>query len=166
MNSVHLRKLSNEKLWSLLKPQFEKNNISLPENKEFVQRALNVFKEKMETLGDATKLFCPIDDKFFKVSEESGAVLKWETSPKVLLAWKNRLERMDSEFMTTEEFKEIQDHIKLQLGVKGGPLFMPVRIAVIGQPRGSDLQSLVPLLSRQSLLMRVEKVISFCQTVS
>ncbi len=160
MNSVHLRQLSNERLWSLLKPLFEKKNICLPENREFIERVLNVFKEKMETLNDAPALLSPIDDEFFEISDEAQSVLQWETSSKVLLAWRTQVEKMNSQFMTKEEFRQIQDHIKIRAAVNGKQLFMPIRVAVIGQPQGVDLQSLVPLIARESLLKRVEKVIN------
>ena len=161
MNSVHLRKLSNEKLWNLLKPRFEKENICLPEESVFIEKALNIFKEKMETLDDALKLLAPIDDSFFKISGEAELVLKWETSLVVLSSWKAFLEEMNSPSMTKEEFVKIQNQIKNRASIKGKQLFMPIRVAVIGQPHGADLQSLIPLIPGKSLLKRVEKVISY-----
>ncbi len=71
---------------------------------------------------------------------------------------------MNSQFMTKEEFISIQDQIKQQASVKGKQLFMPIRVAVIGQPHGTDLQSLVPLISGKSLLERVQKVIHYSET--
>jgi nondiscriminating glutamyl-tRNA synthetase len=35
-------------------------------------------------------------------------------------------------------------------------LFMPIRVAVIGQPHGTELKTLVPLLNKSSLIKRVE----------
>ncbi len=166
MNSVYLRKLSNEKLWSLLKPRLKKENICLPENEEFIEKVLNVFKEKMETLNDAIKLLAPIDDTFFGISEEAKPVLQWETSPKVLSAWKIQMENMKSQFMTKEEFISIQNQVKQQASVKGKQLFMPIRVAVIGQPHGADLQSLVPLVPVKSLLKRVREVIDYSKIFS
>ncbi|MES2963402.1 MAG: glutamate--tRNA ligase, partial [Bdellovibrionota bacterium] len=50
--------------------------------------------------------------------------------------------------------------VKTEAGVKGKQLFMPIRVAVIGQPHGAELKILVPLLPKSSLLKRVETAIS------
>ena len=166
MNSVYLRKLSHKKFWTLLKPRLEKEKVCLPEEDIFMEKAFNVFKEKMETLDDGLKLLAPVDDNFFKISEEAIPILKWETSFGVLSAWKSFLEEMDSPFMTKKEFMKLQDQIKIQISVKGKQLFMPIRVAVIGQPQGVDLQSLVPLIPLKSLLKRVDEVIHYIGTLS
>ena len=157
MNSVHLRKIPNTRLWKMLQTILEKENICLPDEKGFVDKMLDLFKSKMEVLNDAVELLRPIDENFFKISEEAQPVLDWEMSPKILKAWRGWVKKMDSKYMTADEFSEIQDKIRLEVEVKGRHLFMPIRVAVIGKPQGSDLKSLVPLIEKNSLLNRVEK---------
>ncbi len=157
MNSVHLRALDNSVLWDLLKPLFERENISLPESEDFIHKSLDIFKPKMETLVDAPELYRPIDGKLFEVTEEGQEVLNWEETQKVLNAWEEELKLNHALYLTGEEFDEIQNRVKEKAGVKGKHLFMPIRVAVIGKPHGADLKSLVPLIERQSLLARVKK---------
>lgn len=157
MNSVHLRNMDNQKLWNELKPLFEKENISLPENEDFIHKSLGIFKPKMETLADAPELFRPIDGKLFEVTEEAGEVLAWETTPQVFEAWEEEIQKHHNMYLTPEEFDEAQNHVKEKVGVKGKQLFMPIRVAVIGKPHGADLKSLVPLIERESLLTRVKQ---------
>lgn len=159
MNSVHLRELPHQKLWTLLKPIFEKENITLPESEDFVDKALSIFKTKMETLNDAVELFRPIDFKFFEVSEEAQDVLSWESSKKVFETWAGELNKMNAMYMTADEFEAAQNAVKAEAGVKGKHLFMPIRVAIIGKPHGADLKSLVPLIDKESLLKRVQAVL-------
>lgn len=158
MNATHLRSLSHSKLWGLLKPLFERENISLPESEEFIDKSLTIFKTKMETLVDAVELYRPIDSKYFEVSEEAQEVLGWEESPKVFAAWLAELKKLTSMYLSEDEFGEIQNTVKSVAGVKGKQLFMPIRVAVIGKPHGADLKMLVPLIERESLIKRVEQV--------
>ena len=159
MNATHLRAMPHAKLWSLLKPILEKENISLPESEDFIDKSLTMFKTKMETLNDAVELFRPIDIKFFELSEEASEVLSWETTKKVFQAWKSELVKLTSMYLTVEEFEEVQNKVKAEARVKGKRLFMPIRVAIIGKPHGADLKMLVPLIERESLIKRVEKAL-------
>lgn len=156
MNSVYLRELPHQKLWDHLKPLFDRENITLPESEDFIDKALTIFKTKMETFNDAIELFRPIDFKHFEVSEEAKEVLEWEETAKVFATWKSIVKAMAGMYMTAEEFDEAQNKVKEQAGVKGKKLFMPIRVAIIGKPHGADLKSLVPLIDKDSLLKRVE----------
>ncbi|MEM7647512.1 MAG: glutamate--tRNA ligase, partial [Pseudomonadota bacterium] len=71
----------------------------------------------------------------------------------------SQLKAMTSLFLTAEEFGEVQNKVKTEAGVKGKQLFMPIRVAIIGKPHGADLQSLVPLIDRESLIKRVDKAL-------
>ena len=61
--------------------------------------------------------------------------------------------------MSDEEFSEAQNKVKVEAGVKGKQLFMPIRVAIIGKPHGADLKMLVPLIDKDSLLKRVDQVL-------
>lgn len=159
MNAMHLRALDHSELWGLLQPILKKNSIECPQSMEWVNRALSVFKTSMETLNDAIELFRPIDDSGFKIHDEAKEVFAWDTSRKVWQAWKDALEKAP-DYLTSEQFDQLQNQIKDQTSVKGKNLFMPIRVSVIGKPHGSELKTLVPLIHRQSLISRVEKCLN------
>jgi nondiscriminating glutamyl-tRNA synthetase len=152
--------MANHDLWGALKPLLQKENITLPESEDFIDKSLTIFKPKMETLLDAIELFRPIDSKFFDIGEDSQEVLQWETTPDVFKVWMQQLIAMRSMFITAEEFTEIQNQVKETVGVKGKHLFMPIRVAIIGKPHGADLKMLVPLIERESLIKRAEKAVA------
>jgi len=62
--------------------------------------------------------------------------------------------------ITEPEFVEIQNKVKEKSGQKGKFLFMPMRVAVIGKPHGTELKLLVPLLSKDALINRAKKCLA------
>ena len=46
---------------------------------------------------------------------------------------------------------DILNLIKGECEVKGKELFMPIRVAIIGQPHGAELKMLIPLLNKKVL---------------
>lgn len=159
MNATHLRALDHKTLWKLIEPRLAEEGIQCPNDPQWVDRALSLFKTYMETLEDAKKLFQPIDDRLYSIKPEGEEVFTWETTKKVLTAWKQGLEAA-SDYITGEDFEKLQNSIKESCRVKGKQLFMPIRVAVIGQPHGAELKILVPLMHKSSLLKRVEQCLA------
>ncbi len=157
VNATHVRALANGELWERLKPRLEKEGISVPEDRAWVDKALDVFKPRMTTLLDAVALFRPLSDAAFKVGEESRDVLGWAETPKIWDAWESGLRGHAAEYLSEGDFQTLQDRIKDAVGVKGKQLFMPIRVAIIGRPSGAELKELVPLLPKSSLLKRVQE---------
>jgi nondiscriminating glutamyl-tRNA synthetase len=155
MNATHLRALDHNVLWALVSPRLKAAGVQTPEDADWVDRALSVFKTSMETLNDAIALFKPIDDRVFTIQPDAAEVFTWESTPKVLQAWKTGLESAP-DYLSTDDFEKLQNSIKESAGVKGKQLFMPIRVAVIGQPHGAELKVLVPLIHKSSLLKRVD----------
>ncbi len=158
MNSMYLRALPHEELWRRIEPFLNKAGLYLPNSEDHAWRdqALAAFKSYMTTLADAPALFRPLSDRAFQVSAEAAEVVAWPESVKVWTAWKNELTNFAGERISEAEFNTIQDRVKLASGVKGKQLFQPIRVAVIGQPHGTELKILVPLLEKSSLVKRVD----------
>lgn len=165
MNSMYLRALPHEELWTRIVPFLKKAGIELSElplagDAGWRDQALSVFKNYMITLADAGKQFMPLSDAKHVIHESAAEVYGWPETQKVLAAWKDQLEKHPSDRVTEAEFNSIQDKVKEIAGAKGKQLFQPIRVAVIGQPQGAELKILVPLLSKASLLKRAELALS------
>jgi nondiscriminating glutamyl-tRNA synthetase len=158
MNSVYLRALPAGELWERIEPFLGRAGIVIPMAKdpEWREQAVTAFKVAMTTLADAPKLFMPLSDDMFAIAEEGKEVLAWPETAKVWAAWREALQGHGEERISEAEFVALQDKVKDGAGVKGKHLFMPIRVAVIGKPHGTDLKILVPLLTKTSLLKRVE----------
>lgn len=159
-NSQHLRSLPNADLWKLLEPLFKKESYVLPTDSNWQNQALEVFKTSMELLNDSLNLFKPIDDTKFLISEKSKEALSWPTTKAVLSSWLTQLKSHSASYITTDEFLKYQDKVSAEAGAKGKNLFMPIRVAVIGEPQGAELKILAPLIPIKSLILRAEKALA------
>lgn len=156
MNAQHLRALENNLLWKLIEPFLMKENFELPQDPAWRDQSLNVFKSSMETLVDAIELYRPLSDKSYQVLSDADEVFTWATTETVLKTWKELLENHSEEYLSEAQFLQIQDLVKEKAQVKGKNLFMPIRVAVIGKPHGTELKILVPLMNKKSLINRAQ----------
>jgi nondiscriminating glutamyl-tRNA synthetase len=163
MNSQHLRELSHDEIWKGISPWLLKEGLELPSDKDWQDKSIGVFKSYMETWMDAVNLYRPISDKHFTIKPEADEFFAIESTKSVLSAWKELVAAETADFMTEERFLKIQDQVKEKTSVKGKNLFMPIRIAVIGQPHGAELKILVPLMKKSSLLARVDQALAKVQ---
>ena len=166
MNSMYLRALPHEELWRRTEPFLKEAGIDLPQaaSAEWRDQALSIFKIKMVTLAEAVALFVPLADSKFEIKPDAEEALTWPESRKVLEAWKSELTKVTGAGqdgrLTEEQFNAAQEAVKVAAGVKGKNLFMPIRVAVVGQPHGSELKMVVPLLSKASLMKRADLAIA------
>lgn len=158
VNATHLRALPESELWNRVEPFLSSAGIKLPQEQQWRERALNVLKTAMSTLKDAVELFRPLSDEPVTIAPESQEVLAWPSTPKVISAWIKGVSEVPADYLTEEQFLNLQDTIKNVESVKGKHLFMPIRVAVIGKPHGTELKMLVPLLHKRILLARAEQV--------
>jgi len=159
LNSVHLRNKPNQELWQLIQPFLAREQMELPKDVEWQNRSVEVFKTSMEVLSDAIELYRPLNDRGFLVHPEAEEAMRWESTKNVITVWLESLVAHPSDQLTETEFLKIQDLVKEKAGVKGKFLFMPIRVAVIGKPHGTELKILVPLMTKQSLIRRAEQVL-------
>ena len=161
VNAMHLRALPDEELWARTEPFLRAAGLDFSgQDLSWKKQSVAVFKTAMETLMDAVPLYSLLDDNRFGVSPEASEALSWETTKPVLQAWRDLVAAHSGEGLTEDEFLKIQDEVKNRAGVKGKNLFMPIRVAVIGKPHGTELKTLVPLMKKSSLLKRVDVILS------
>lgn len=159
MNSQYLKTYSDDDLFKLLGPYFKSENINviLPADKQ--AQAIKALRTTFETLQEGALAFRVLDNQFFEIEFDSNEVMSWESSPPVVLTWAQELSHSDHEYLTEALFLEIQEKVKNQTGAKGKFLFMALRVAVLGKPHGLELKLIVPLISKQALILRAEKVL-------
>lgn len=158
MNSQYIKVLTSEQILLALTPFIEAAGVKLNQSRELLIQAVEALRTAFETFQDGAEAFKVLDDSSFIIADESQEVLSWETTRPLLLGWKQELESMPQDFMTEAKFLEVQDKLKQQFSVKGKQLFMPLRVAVLGKPHGTELKLIVPLLSKTQLLYRVNKI--------
>jgi nondiscriminating glutamyl-tRNA synthetase len=160
VNATHLRALPNEELWARVEPFLREAGLQLPQDVAWRDMALNAFKTSMNTLKDAVELFRPLSEAPLALANEAQETLSWPTTRTVIEAWKSGIEKSGGDYLSEDQFLKLQDAIKDAHGVKGKHLFMPIRVAVIGKPQGTELKMLVPLMHKRTLLARADAVLS------
>ena len=159
VNAQHLRALDSKTLWTMIEPYLAKAGLQYSDDINWQMKSVEMFKPKMEILSDAVNLYKALDEKQFHIGDASKEVLTWEATPKVLQTWIQLLKNESADFLSEADFVRLENEVKTQTAVKGKNLFMPMRVAVIGEPHGTELKLLVPMIERASLIRRAEKVL-------
>lgn len=156
VNATHLRALPDAELWKVTEPFLKAAALEYPSDPAWQAKSVAVFKTSMEILSDAVPLYRLIDDRHFEIHADAAEAMGWPTTKAALSAWRELLQAHGGESFSEEEFLKMQDEVKNRAGVKGKNLFMPIRVAIIGKPHGTELKTLVPLMKKSSLLKRAE----------
>jgi nondiscriminating glutamyl-tRNA synthetase len=159
VNATHLRALSPAELWRRLKPFLDDVGLKLPQDPVWQERSVEVLKTAMNTLADGVELYRPLSEAPLEITHEGHETINWPTSRAVIEAWRTGVEAITDDFMSEAQFLKLQDDVKVKAAVKGKNLFMPIRVAVIGKPHGTELKMLVPLLHKSALLKRADQVL-------
>ncbi len=153
MNAQWLRSLSDEDLIRLA----NKFNPGWFKGVQNPERFAAYLKNYLETLNDIPELLEIFNTEGFSVTPEARTFLDTHPCKPVIAAWISALSDPSvGDFLTVEKFTAIQELIKNQTGVKGKPLFLSLRIAILGKTEGADLKMIIGLFSVQSLLRRAQ----------
>ena len=89
--------------------------------------------------------------------EKALEIIKGESVPELLEAFKEELEKIDS---VDEEFsKGIMKMIQKSTGIKGKNLFMPSRVALTGQQHGPDIDKVILVLGKDNIIKRIDYIL-------
>ena len=131
---------------------------------QFWARAVEVLRERFQTLADARTFACLIFDLELPLSDAAKEFLsnaeQREVFDSVSAQWKNFLGEMSFEgennTLSVEQFTKIQSILKKEISGQKKSLFQSLRILTMGDVSGPDLKAFVPLLTREVLLSRAE----------
>jgi glutamyl-tRNA synthetase len=160
MNGEYVRKKSDEELFQLTIPFFERENLIKDEaDKELVRKIIPLLKERVRLLKD----FVSLGDYFLReVKYEREAVEKHLGEPVVferLGELKRRLEEIREEDFTKDQIESVIRGLAQEMGIKAKELIHPVRVAVTGKTVGPGLFELMEVLGREKVLKRIERSI-------
>lgn len=164
MNAVYLRGMDHAELWKRLLPFLEADGQKFAgRTADWIDKALAAFKTSFETLAEGVPVFRVLSDEHFKLEPEAGDALAWPTTKAVMTAWLKALEALGSDFVNEGTFQDIQKKIQTECAVKGKEFFQALRVAILGKPHGTELKALVPLVSKSSLIFRVQTALKGCK---
>ena len=155
LNSEHIRALSVEQLSALLLPFFERAGFKASPEK--LDAVTPLIRERIKLLGEA-----PAAADFFFV-EELAPYDPAELIPqKGDAALARRVLEKALEVLPAVEFTHDPLDAALraaaaELGVKAGPMFQPIRVAVCGRKNAPPLFETMTVLGRDVCLKRIEE---------
>ncbi|AST94021.1 glutamate--tRNA ligase [Sutcliffiella cohnii] len=162
MNNQYLKKLDLDTVVELSLPHLIKagrfqENMSDTE-KQWAKDLISLYQEQMSFGAEIVEL----TEMFFKThieyNEEASVVLAEDQVPEVLSAFAEELK--DVEDFSAANVKQSIKHVQKATGHKGKKLFMPIRVATTGQTHGPELPQAISLLGKETVLARLEKLIS------
>lgn len=164
INFNYMKKLTDEELYALCLPSLQEAGYASAQPDEAEKARLTML---CVCLKDHISYGAQIKEEaamFFtdSISIDEGhrddikAVLAEESCPTVLAAFSDKLKAMDE--VTPEQVKAAIKAIMKETKLKGKFVFMPIRVAITGQMHGPDLNYIVPLLGRDTVLARLASV--------
>lgn len=164
INFNYMKKLTDEELYTLCLPSLQEAGYASAQPDEAEKARLTML---CVCLKDHISYGAQIKEEaamFFTDSisideehrDDIKAVLAEESCPTVLAAFSDKLKAMDE--VTPEQVKAAIKAIMKESKLKGKFVFMPIRVAITGQMHGPDLNYIVPLLGRDTVLARLASV--------
>ena len=124
----------------------------------WLQRVIDAVRDDLVTLSDIGEHIDIFFDGRYVISKEARQVLKEEDAQVVIYHLQGVLKQTGDR--DENIYQDVITIIRAKTGFQGKKLFMPIRAAVTGKTRGPELDKVFSILSRPSLLVRVEEAIS------
>lgn len=164
INAQHIRSMDYKEFWKIMEPLLVQNKVSLPflNTNPLKEKSFHALKTSFSTLKEAVDVFHLLDPNYFKIDSSVKEIIGWSHTRSLINLWKSELEKIKTEYLSLEDFKNIQNSIKTQLSVKGAFLFKPLRAVMIGQVEGLELKAIAEFILRKTLIQRAEQVLQTC----
>ncbi len=167
LNGIHIRQMAVDQLLDRVLPVLEApesegglpDSVSRPLDRDYVASLLPLVQERLKTLNEITDSlkFFFIDDIDLDVEALPGRKSDPETAARSLeesLALLKEAEPFEPEHLEAE-FRALAE----KLGVKPGPLFTPIRVAVTGSTMAPPLFDTIVGIGRDRCIARLESAI-------
>ncbi len=168
MNGVYIRAMSLEQLAERVLPYMERpaaegglpDTIKRPINREMLMRVLRLDQERMKTLADAAQLTA------FFFEDELAYPPEWLIGKGLNAAQaRDGLQRAYATLADSPEWEHAAMEARMralaeELGMKPGPLFMGVRVAVTGRKETPPLFETMEVLGRERSLARLRDALA------
>lgn len=160
LQGEYVRMMSVERLADMLLPYMQAAGLAggapSPEDLDYLRRVTGLIQPRIVLLKDApamTEFFYRDDFEY----EEKGArkYLAKDTTPALLKSVTERLSTLDE--WTVESIESAVREAGAALGLEGGHVIHPVRMAVTGRTVGPGLFELMEVIGKERVLARIER---------
>jgi nondiscriminating glutamyl-tRNA synthetase len=154
LNNYYIKQMDESSYLDFIMPFLEKFKSSTLLNVQQQVTLANIFKEQIKCGEEIIELVAPILNPVFTYDEESLSLLtslEGQTALSYIIKAIEETENLDFAAV-----KLIFKSAQITTGIKGKPLFMPVRLKITGQLHGAEMASIIPLLGKEEVLKRLK----------
>jgi nondiscriminating glutamyl-tRNA synthetase len=159
LNAIYIRNYDVNKLTELLIPFIEEAGYDPGLlDRGWLYQVVEAFRDNLVTLADIGEYLDIFVDEKYHVSEEATAILRGDTASTVL---KVLHEVLNQNSISHEHlYSHLIDIVRRKTGLKAKDIFMPIRAALTGRTSGPELEKIFSILRKESILRRVESIVT------
>lgn len=160
LNGVYIRRSPVPELTELALPHLQAAGYitakPTEQEKQWAALVVLALQEKFSTVSEIIDHMDILEgeDVVFE-SEEAAAMLREETFPAVLRAFREKIAQLPA--LTPENVKALLKDLTKELKLGGKQVYMPVRIALTGRMHGPELFYIIPILGKELVGRRLVK---------
>ena len=153
LNNYYIKQLSEEAYWQMIAP-FINQSPGIDKFSETQLKTLSLlFKEQILYGTQIIDLIKPVLTPTYAFDEEAKMLLSSTEGQQALSLFIEKFKLLTT--LDGPSIKAIFKSIQAETGLKGKPLFMPVRLKLTGQLHGAELANLIPMLGKDITLQRL-----------
>jgi nondiscriminating glutamyl-tRNA synthetase len=115
-----------------------------------------LFQEQILFGQQVIELMKPILNPSRTWDEEASSILSLPETQVAIQAFLTELDKTPT--LTPDTVKALFKSVQQTTGIKGKPLFMPIRLALTGQLHGVEMASLIPVLGKAITRLRIQSL--------
>jgi nondiscriminating glutamyl-tRNA synthetase len=153
INNYYIKQLSEENYWSFIQPYLmQAPGIKILEINSLKQLG-QLFKEQIAYGQQIIDLVKPILTPVQSTDLEAIDILNSPDGKKALALFIEKFQQLLT--LDAVAIKAIFKSIQQETGLKGKPLYMPVRLKITGQLHGAEMANIIPILGKANTLKRL-----------
>ncbi|BAL61339.1 glutamate--tRNA ligase [Melissococcus plutonius] len=125
---------------------------------QWLENMVHLYQPQMSYAAEIVDLSALFFNEHPVLDDAAKEALSGETTPIVLSNFKDQLEKLV--IFDAPSIKAAIKTVQKETGIKGKPLFMPIRVAVSGQTHGPELAETIELLGKEKVLNHLNNVLS------
>lgn len=163
INACYLKKASPEFVTDLAIPHLQEagyiDGVLTAERREWLVEVVGTVQEYLSYVAQITEhvdIF--FNDNINFENEEARLILQDADVPKVMEFFRTALQNLP--VVDVDSSKALLKSVTKELKLGGKKVYMPLRIAITGKMHGPDLFHIIPLLGRERVLARMERMLT------
>lgn len=164
MNGVYLRELDLDYITREAIPYFIDGGLlkenEVDEKYEYIKRVVDAVREKVKLLSEIAEA----SEYFFKDIEEydpKGIKKRFKKDGVVEMLEEGKSALINAPSFDVETVEKVYRDLIDELGIKGGDIIHPTRLAISGRTVGPGLFDIISILGRETCIERMDKAIDF-----